>query len=41
MNISDDEVGEVEWFEYLGSVLQKNGGFRELMKYRIKRGWIK
>jgi len=30
--------GEVERFKYLGSVLQKDGGFKENMKHKIKCG---
>jgi len=41
MRMCDDDVGEVEWFKYLGSVLQKDGGFKEDMKYKIKCGRIK
>jgi len=29
MTISGDEVSEVESFKYLGSFVQKNGGFEE------------
>lgn len=34
-------VGEVESFKYLGSFLQKNGGFDKDVKHRIKSGRIK
>lgn len=39
--LKSDEVNEVERFEYLGSVLQKNGSFKEDIKHRNKCGWIK
>ena len=34
-------MGEVERFKYLGSVVQKDGGFEGGMKHRIKCGWTK
>lgn len=36
MSLSGDEVGKVENFKYLGSVLQKNGGFEEHMQHMTK-----
>ena len=41
IKLSGDVVGEVERFKYLGSVIQKDGGFEEDMKHRIKCGWTK
>ena len=41
MQLGEDSVGEVERFKYLGSVVQKDGGFEEDVKNRIKCGWMK
>ena len=41
MKMGDDEVGEVDKFKYLGSVVQNNGGNEEDVKNRIKCGWLK
>lgn len=40
MTISSDIIGEVKSFKYLGSFVQKDGGFDEDVKYRVKFGWI-
>lgn len=36
MRINGDEVGELEKFKYLSSVLQKNEGFEQNTKHNIK-----
>jgi len=41
MTIDGDEIKEVECFKYLGSFGQKNEGFDEDVKHRIRCGWIK
>lgn len=33
MKLNEDEVAKVEWFKYLGSVLQKDGGFEEDIRH--------
>lgn len=40
MTISENTIGEVEIFKYLESFVQKNGGFDEQVKHRIKCEWI-
>ena len=35
------EVPKCEAFRYLGSIIQKNGGIKEDVDYRIKAGWMK
>ena len=39
--LNEDVVKEVEKFKYLGSVVQKDGGFEEDIKHRIKCGRVK
>jgi len=41
MKMNGDVVGEVEWFKYLGSLLQKNGCFEENINRKIMCGWMK
>lgn len=41
MKLSRDEMGEVENFKNLGSVLQKDVGFEEDINHRINCGWTK
>jgi len=41
MTVGGDEIKEVENFNYLGFYVQKNRGFDENVKYRIRCGWIK
>lgn len=38
MKLSRDKVGEVERLKYLRYILQKDYGFQEDIKYRIKCG---
>lgn len=35
MEISEDTVGEVESINYVGSFIQKNGGFDDDVKHKI------
>jgi len=41
MTKNGNKLSEVESFNYLGFILQKNGGFVENVKHRIIGGWIK
>lgn len=41
MNWSGDEVGDIERFKSLGSLLQRDGCLKEHTKYRIKCEWVK
>lgn len=41
MTISGDGVSEVKSLKYLRSFIQKNRGFDEYVKHKIKCGWIK
>lgn len=36
MKLNEDKVGEVGWFKYLRSILQKINGFDEDIRHRIK-----
>jgi hypothetical protein len=41
MTISDDVIGEVDSFKYLGSFVEKDGGFGMDVKHRMKCSWMK
>jgi len=41
MTVNGDEVNEVEYFNCLGSFVQKYSGFNEDVKHRNMCGWIK
>lgn len=42
MKLNGDEVDDVEWFKYLGFILQKFSGFEKNMKQdKICDGWMK
>lgn len=41
MQLTDQEVGGVEMFKYLDSVLHKDDGFKEDMKHKIICGCMK
>jgi len=41
MIVGGHKVKEVENFKYLRSLVQKNGGFDEDVKHRIRCRWIK
>jgi len=40
MSIYGDEIKEVEYFKYLESFVQKNNGFDEDVKHKIRYRWI-
>jgi hypothetical protein len=41
MTMSGDVIGEIENHKYLGSFVQKDGGFSIDIKHRIKCSWMK
>jgi hypothetical protein len=41
MTISSDFIGEVEYFKYLGSFVQKNRSLGMNINHRIKYVWMK
>jgi len=41
MTTSGDVTGKIESFKYLGTFVQRNGGFKMDVKYKINCSWMK